>query len=60
MQYDGTILTLDDYVIESVNSVETYVDCSDEDADIARDILKFRDMVHIFKVKIADSTLQNL
>lgn len=54
------MLTLDDFVVESTITLETYVDCSDEDADIGHDLLKFRDMFHIFRIKISDETINTL
>lgn len=47
---------MDDFVVNSENVVEIFVDLSDEDNDITTDILKFRDTLSILHVKPSTST----
>ncbi|EAR82977.2 hypothetical protein TTHERM_01044670 (macronuclear) [Tetrahymena thermophila SB210] len=60
LEYQTSMLTIDDFMVDSTIRLETYVDCTDEDSDIAHDLLKFRDMLHIFRINITDETINTL
>jgi len=51
------MLTFDDYILETTNTVETYVDFTDEDSDLFHNLLKFRDILHVCTLEISENTL---
>lgn len=53
-------MTTDEYTVDTEIELETYVDISDEDHDIAKDLLKFRDSLHLFKFKVSPETVESL
>lgn len=57
IKYQTQMLTFDDYILETTNNVETYVDFTDEDSDLFHNLLKFRDILHVYTLEISESTL---
>lgn len=51
------MLTFDDIILETTNTVETYIDLSDEDSDLSNNLLKFRDLLHVYSLTISENSL---